>query len=235
MPDTKVKGIVDIVVLFDITGSMGPCIEAVKANLKSFVATLTDKDANDENPIKDWRMKVCGYRDYEQNPENWFVDNPFVTDVAIVEAQIDDSKMQVSGGGDEPESLLDALHKIATMDQSGLQDGVDPNKWRARGTCARSIIFFTDASFKLMSIPEAPGGNVVDILMKLTQSRIILNGFFPPNDKYEDLGTMDGAYCKPIPDLNKLIETEPDVFTQLLKVLAKTIVKSSYDQVITLD
>ena len=42
----KVKGVVDIVFLLDITGSMEPCINAVKDNIQAFVATLTAKDAN---------------------------------------------------------------------------------------------------------------------------------------------------------------------------------------------
>jgi hypothetical protein len=77
-----------------------------------------------------------------------------------VEAQL--ANLRAAGGGDEPESLLDALYKVATMEATpkGAQ-GEEPNKWRYRSDAARVVIVFTDASFKeTMSIPEAKGGSL---------------------------------------------------------------------------
>jgi len=194
MSDKKIKGVVDIVVLLDISGSMQDCIDAVKGSVSTFVTGLEAKDANNESPIKDWRIKVCGYRDHAADAENWFVDNPFVTDVASVQAQIASSNMQASGGGDEPESLLDALFKIAKTEQAGVQDGVDSLKWRARGTCARAVIFFTDATFKTpMTIPEAAGGGVGDAITALMGSKVILCGFCPEWEGYHELASVDRA------------------------------------------
>lgn len=189
----KVKGIVDIVVLMDISGSMQPCIDAVKSSVAAFVQTLESKDANNESPIRDWRMKVCGYRDQTCDAK-WFVDNPFVRDVASVQAQLAASRMQASGGGDEPESLLDALYKIAKMEQSGIQDAENPDRWRARGTCARAVVFFTDATFKTpMTLPEAAGGGVDDVINAIMASKIILCGFCPEWEGYYELASVDRA------------------------------------------
>lgn len=198
MSDKKIKGVVDIVVLLDISGSMQECIDAVKGSVSTFVSGLEAKDANNESPIKDWRIKVCGYRDHQPRPgttdENWFIDNPFVSDVASVQAQIAASNMQANGGGDEPESLLDALFKLAKMDQAGVQDGVDPSKWRTRGTSARAVIFFTDATFKNpMTIPEASGGGIGDTITALMGSKIILCGFCPEWEGYHELASVDRA------------------------------------------
>lgn len=194
MSDTEIKGVVDIVVLLDTSGSMQECIDGVKTCIGSFVNGLEAKGANNESPIKDWRMKVCGYKDHEADGENWFTDNPFVSDVASVQSQIAGSNMQASGGGDEPESLLDALFKIVKMEQSGVQEGADPNKWRARGTSARAVIFFTDATFKdPMTIPEAAGGGLPDVKNAITGAKIILCGFCPETDKYCLLGTIGKA------------------------------------------
>ena len=57
---TKVKGVVDIVFLIDVSGSMAHCIEALKENIKSFVKTLTSGDGgpNEAGPaVKDFRIK----------------------------------------------------------------------------------------------------------------------------------------------------------------------------------
>ncbi|MEI7728109.1 MAG: hypothetical protein WCO56_00945 [Verrucomicrobiota bacterium] len=194
MADNKIKGVVDIVVLLDVTGSMQECIDAVKNSISTFISGLAVKDANNEAPIKDWRMKICGFRDHQANESNWFVDNPFVRDVAAVQTQLAAPTMQASGGGDEPESLLDALFKLAKMEQAGVQDAEDPNKWRARGTAARAIIFFTDATFKTpMTIPEAAGGGVPDVITAIIANRIILCGFCPEWQGYLDLASADRA------------------------------------------
>jgi len=110
------------------------------------------------------------------------------------------SNMQARGGGDEPESLLDALFKLAKMEQCGVQDAEDPNKWRARGTAARAIIFFTDATFKTpMTIPEAVGGGVPDVITAILANRIILCGFCPEWQGYLDLGSADRAEFEFVP------------------------------------
>lgn len=194
MAETKIKGVVDIVVLLDVTGSMQECIDAVKHSISTFITGLSAKDANNDSPVKDWRIKVCGYRDQLVDPNNWFVDNPFVRDTAAVQAQLSAPNMQASGGGDEPESLLDALFKLAKMEQAGVQDSEDPNKWRARGTAARAIIFFTDATFKTpMTAPEAAGGGVPDVITAILANRIILCGFCPEWQGYLELASADRA------------------------------------------
>jgi len=190
MSETKIKGVVDIVFLLDVSGSMQECIDAVKGSISTFINTLSAKDANTDAPIKDWRMKLGGYRDHQHNETNWFVENPFVRDAAAVQAQLSADNMQASGGGDEPESLLDALYKLAKMDQAGVQDTEDPNKWRARSTAARAVIFFTDATFKTpMTIPEGAGGGVPDVLTALSSNEVILCGFCPEWSGYLELAT----------------------------------------------
>src|SRR5205823_10862629 len=61
----KVKGVADIVFLLDATGSMGPCINAVKQNIKTFAQTFTTPTPNGPAVVKDWRAKVMGYRDLD--------------------------------------------------------------------------------------------------------------------------------------------------------------------------
>lgn len=191
---SKVKGVADIVMLLDVTGSMQDCIDAVKRNIGRFIADLSSTDANNESPIKDWRMKVCGYRDHKANPSNWFVDNPFVRDLASVQAQLAAPNMEAAEGGDEPESLLDALMTLTRMEASTPQEGEHPNKWRDRSAAVRIIVFFTDATFNTpMSIPEASGGTVEDVVIALMGSRIILCGFVPEWDGYYELASADRA------------------------------------------
>ena len=192
----KVKGVVDVVILLDVSGSMQDCINAVKANISSFITDLGKADANGTALIKDWRMKVCGYRDQACDGDSWFVENPFVRDAASVQAQLDNPSMVAQGGGDEPESLLDALFHLSQTDTAGIQDGEDPLKWRPLGAAKRVIVFFTDATFKTpMTLPEASGGTVLDVITLLQNKKIKVCAFVPEWQGYEDLFGMDGAEC----------------------------------------
>jgi len=190
----KTKGVADIVFMIDVSGSMEPCIDALRLNIEAFAESLSRGDANNAAPVKDWRAKVVGYRDLDSAEGEgvpWIIDNPFVRDVAALKAQL--AGLRAMGGADEPESLLDALFKVATMEAvpKGSQT-VDPNKWRYRSDAARVVIVFTDASFKeTMGIPEAKGGSLQDVANVVMANRIILSLFAPNFEGYDRLSQID--------------------------------------------
>jgi hypothetical protein len=250
----KVKGVVDLVMLIDCSGSMQDCIDAIKQSIAAFVQQMSAADANGGSPVRDWRMKICGYRDHPHDGESWFVDNPFVADLAGVQAQLNAPALRATGGGDEPESLLDALFKVASMEQTGPQDAPSPERWRQRGTATRVVVFFTDASFKdPMTIPEAAGGSIGDVVNKIMSQRIVMCGFMPEWEKYEFLGGADKAefnYVVRIADNPALaglgkpgsegdaasraavaalknISADADGFKKIMLQLAKTVAKSA--------
>ncbi len=192
----KKKGIADIVFLLDVSGSMQDCIDAVKGSVTTFINQLAAPDANNALPIKDWRVKVCGFRDQSSDSANWWVDNPFVRDAAAIQEQLTAANMQASGGGDEPESLLDALYKVANMGESGVQDGELPDKWRDSRSAVRAVVCFTDATFKSpMTLPEANGGTVSDVITTLTANKIVLLALVPEWDGYNELGLSTEPKC----------------------------------------
>jgi hypothetical protein len=185
-----------VVILLDVTDSMQDCIDAVKANISSFISDLCKAGVNGTALVKAWRMKVCGYRDQTADGDSWFINNPFVRDVASVERQLDSPSMTARGGGEEPSSLLDALFRLGQSETVELQDGEDPSHWRAWGDAERVIIFFTDATFKSpMTLPEGSGGTVLDVITLLQNKKIKVCGVVPEWLGYEDLYGMDGAEC----------------------------------------
>lgn len=193
---SKTKGVADIVFLVDVSGSMAPCIDALRTNIKAFIQTLSAGDPANANaaPVRDWRAKVVGYRDIESAASDgvqWLEDQPFVRDATALEAQL--AALRAEGGGDEPESLLDALYTVATMEASpkGSQSD-DPGKWRYRSDAARVVVVFTDASFKeTMSIPQAKGGALQDVANVVMANRIILSLFAPNFEGYDRLSQID--------------------------------------------
>jgi hypothetical protein len=193
-PRQKTKGVVDLVFLIDVSGSMSSCIDALRRNVEVFIDSLSRGDANNASPVKDWRGRVVGYRDYEEaisEGQPWIVENPFVRDAAALKAQL--SQLSAAGGGDEPESLLDALYKVASLEAmpKGAQSE-DPMKWRYRSDAARVVIVFTDAPYKeTMSLPEAKGGSFQDVANIVMANRIILSIFAPNFEGYDRLSQID--------------------------------------------
>jgi hypothetical protein len=190
----KTKGVADVVFLIDVSGSMAPIIDALRKNIEAFVDSLSSGGANNAAPVRDWRGKVVGYRDIEAASTEgleWIEDHPFVRDTATLKAQL--ASLKAHGGGDEPESLLDALYKVATMEATAKgSQSEDPNKWRYRSDAARVVVVFTDASFKeTMSIPEAKGGSLQDVANVVMANRIILSLFAPNFEGYDRLSQID--------------------------------------------
>ena len=233
----KTKGVADIVFLVDVSGSMSPCIDALRRNIEAFIDSLSRGDANNAAPVRDRRGKVVGYRDIEAAQSEglpWIVDNPFVRDDGALKAQL--GTLQANGGGDEPESLLDALYKVASMEAvpKGSQTE-DPAKWRYRSDAARVVIVFTDASFKeTMSLPEAKGGSLQDVANLVMANRIILSLFAPNFEGYDRLSQIDKSEWEvveyeglnPQEALQKFT-SDPVNFRNTLKQLAASVSRSA--------
>jgi hypothetical protein len=234
---SKTKGVADIVFVVDVSGSMSTCIDALRQNIEAFVDSLSQGDANNAAPVKDWRGKVVGYRDIEAAETEglpWIVDNPFVRDTSALKAQL--ATLQAAGGGDEPESLLDALYKVASMEASPKGSQMeDPGKWRYRSEAARVVIVFTDASFKeTMNIPEAKGGSLQDVANLVMANRVILSLFAPNFEGYDRLSQIDKSEWEvvefeglsPQEALQKFT-SDPINFRTTLKQLAASVSRSA--------
>ncbi len=209
----KVKGVADIVFCIDITGSMGPCIVGVLDNLKHLAEGF-----GAANVSLDWKAKAVGYRDVDASgtPFEGF-DNPFTSNIDDLKAQFD--RFEASGGGDEPESLFDAMLKIATA-----------GDWpHPVGAALRTIVVFTDASpHGQLSASLWTGDlsfNRVSSELRKAHTKLFLNA--PEHPNYNSFSALLGGDCR----YSSLGTTRTEVlsklqtqgFDQLLLSLGKTV------------
>ncbi len=230
----KTKGVADLVFMVDVSGSMATCIAALRTNIEAFIDSLSRGDGNNVAPVRDWRAKVVGYRDIEADGDGWFLDSPFVRDVAALKTQL--SALKAEGGGDEPESLLDALYKVATMEANPKGSPTeDAQKWRYRSDAARVVVVFTDARFKeTMSIAEAKGGSLQDVANVLMANRIILSLFAPNFEGYDRLSQVDKSEWEVVEadglspqEALQQFTSDPVNFKTTLKQLAASVSRSA--------
>ena len=226
----KSRGVVDIVFLMDATASMQTCIDKLKGNIATFVDSMCDT-TNQENPVRDWRAKVVGYRDFLDDPSTALEDNPFVSEASAVQSQL--NSLEALGGGDIPESLLDGIYHVANMGQNdrGAQE-IDPNKWRYRSSAARVVIIFTDADYHPTT---KDGGTFDDIVLACTSNRILLFIFAPEMDCYDQLAEIDKSEYEAIElqgdetgaDALERYTSEPEGFKKAMQQLGKSVSASA--------
>lgn len=109
---------VDVALCFDLTGSMRNEAEAARNKLLTVFNTLKTK-----YPEKKFRLALVGYRD--KNDKKQFDILDFTEDIESVKTVLSQiiEKGEVMGGGDIPENVAEALHKL-----HGLSWGVDSIK-----------------------------------------------------------------------------------------------------------
>tara|TARA_B100000579_G_scaffold429794_1_gene442131 strand:+ start:299 stop:970 length:672 start_codon:yes stop_codon:yes gene_type:complete len=138
---------IDIVMCIDATGSMKPVIDMVKDNALQFDQRLKAALAEKEKIVDKLRIRLVVYRDIvEDGLDNALLASDFLT-LPDEQEKFRDFIESISafGGGDEPESGLEAL--VTAMN----------SPWTREGDKKRHlVVLFTDApAHKLESIPSS--------------------------------------------------------------------------------
>ena len=232
----KVKGVVDFVFAVDVSASMGPCIDALAEGLSRFIAELVE---NPQAPVRSWRGRVVGFRDVRIDDEP-FVEFPFVEDDSgALAAQL--TQLIPQGGGDTPESLLDALWKIVHVGETPQgATTFEPTRWRHRRDAARVVIVFTDADFHpTLSLPDVEGGTLDDVANAIMEHRVYLHVFAPDLPGYASLSEIDRAEFQPIcgpredpqAAMRRLVSNTAN-FHATLEMLARSVSRSAAVEVL---
>lgn len=231
----KPKGVVDICFLLDATGSMQPCIDAVKNGIRHFINSLTSPESNGGIRIENWRASICAYRDITYEPrfgKEWLIMHDFTDDVATLDSQL--GALVAEGGGDEPESLLDALYYVVNRGKTEKNAPMEPGKWRYASEAARCVVVLTDASYHPKM--ENSGATVQELIPILQQERIRLSLFAPEMPCHYELSCLDKCTYEAIevPEgdmkgTQKAVAeyvSNPQNFNKTLELLAKSISQS---------
>lgn len=180
----------DIAFLIDYTGSMGTPIKTVAASLESFFDDLDNIFA--ENDIDDWRACVVGYKDKTVD-DPWFtIASKFTRDISQLKNGV--LSLSPDGGGDAPESTVDAMNQAMDFGDSALGGAEDETKWRpfsdsesAYGQLERILIVFTDADTK---------GNIYDTIARARSSNFKIVLIAPQQSSYDKLYENDDITIK---------------------------------------
>lgn len=128
---------VDIVFVIDVTGSMEPVLQQVQRGALSFHRDLINAMEEKHKRISSLRVRLIAFRDYlHDEPADAMLSTEFMTlpdDLERFEEAV--NFLEPFGGGDEPESGLEAL---AFAIHSDWERGLDRRR--------HIVVLFTDAS-----------------------------------------------------------------------------------------
>jgi hypothetical protein len=164
------KGIADVVICIDATGSMATCIDGVKSHVQDLCAGF---ESNSSQIKLDWRVRLLAYRDLNMGEETQAF--PFTND--IEQFRRDVASISAAGGGDEPESTLDVLFQALD------------SPWREQ--CNKCIAIFTDATphpeLHPSSVEPGQPRDLDEVINKLVPSKAYVFLYAPESPVYEEL------------------------------------------------
>jgi len=204
----KVKGIADIVFCIDATGSMQPCIDNVKSNIGNFATSIQTASPNTK---VDWRARVLAYRDFTVDKEYLLNDFNFVNTPEELKNQLD--QISADGGGDEPESTLDAI-LYATL----------KSDWR--NDAHKVIVVFTDATpIKNLNSKTTSELGIPDdfevFIQLLMEKRMKLFLYGQESSIYDDLSKVSRTVITQYS--NAVEELQTADFKAILETIGKTV------------
>jgi hypothetical protein len=136
---------VDIVLCIDTTMSMRPVLENVKSSALSFHERLSTVMAEKGKGISQLRVKVIAFRDYGDRADDALEETGFLQLPASAGAYEDFvRRLEPRGGGDAPESGLEAL---ALAVRSPWEKGLDRRR--------HVVVVFSDAPAHPLRSPAA--------------------------------------------------------------------------------
>ena len=205
----KSYGYVDIVVALDTTGSMSGIINAVQRNIAAKLIGELKKQMAKSQSMLAWRGRVIGYGDVKIGEP--ITGNPFTDQESVLVDQI--MNIPPTGGGDEPESALDAL-MVATR-----------SDWR-EGPVHKVVVLITDATTHPQMEPSTVSSGPRDVAFlreEMIKQRIKLFLYGQECLSYVELKRLPKASIALWP-ASEIYDALPTLdFAKEFEVMAKTI------------
>lgn len=115
-PELSIKNTIDIAICVDCSWPMAPVLDSVKDNIVHLLEDINEYN-KDAKLVADWRARIIGYRNFEEDNECLLNDNPFVATIEEVKAQLAGIICKGYSENSPKSSSLDALwYAIETSD-----------------------------------------------------------------------------------------------------------------------
>lgn len=168
LPQNKYIPGIDVVILFDVTGSMSPYIKAMIQNIEQLMDNLS-------NLSPSVRIGLASFRDFADRGGSkgdlpYMFNAALTSDVSVIKSKL--STLKATGGGDAPESLATAIR--AAVDGKDLPKYFSSSdmQWQNDPSRIKIVLGITDAADKKDNLPT--GAATLQEAAELMKSQGIL-------------------------------------------------------------
>lgn len=150
LPQNKYIPGIDVVILFDVTGSMSPYIKAMIQNIENLMDNLSGLSPS-------VRIGLASFQDFADkggSKGDWpyKLEASLTSDVAIIKSKL--SALKAYGGGDAPESLATAIRAAVDGNAMPKYFSESDMQWQNDPGRIKIVLGITDASNKATNLPE---------------------------------------------------------------------------------
>jgi hypothetical protein len=187
------KGIADVVFVIDASGSMEPCISALKANIASFASSLEGANA----ASFDLRLEFIAVKSDEDGGSCGMSTSRIngAADVAgaIYKGGSAQGSSKLWSGPAEFRNGLDRVEVGGNEDNLFALDTALDLPWRQANGCHRVVVLLTDEPPETGALPAARRARVPDLILKINDLRVKLFVVGPYSETFAELQAADGS------------------------------------------
>lgn len=197
-PKLSIKKTIDIVICVDCSWPMSPVLDSVKDNIVYLLEDINEYN-KDAKPVADWRARIIGYRNFEEDNEYLLNDNPFVTTIEEVKSQLSNIVCKGYSENSPKSSSLDALWYATKTSNWRYKESTHNEELGDPGGGFPFFVVLFTASLPLpvniKTLVDIYGADSdPSVLMgEMAVGRILLTLFGPDNLVYKELRQAPGS------------------------------------------
>lgn len=189
----SIKNTIDIVICVDCSWPMAPVLDSVKDNIVHLLEDINEYN-KDAKLVADWRARIIGYRNFEEDNEYLLNDNPFVATIEGVKSQLAGIICKGYSENSPKSSSLDALwYAIETSDWHYRKSEED-SIYGKRGVLSYVVLFTVSQSLpiNLKTIKDLPPANLDTTILndKMCIDFIRLTLFGPEDSMFKEMNKV---------------------------------------------
>jgi hypothetical protein len=225
------KGIADIVFCLDASGSMQPCIDAVKSHIEEFLAGLKSNGQMQW----DWRLDFIAHHAEDQCGSAIFSHTSLsCSDMDLIDRLYRNSGNAASNKAFFTSELKDfkkGLEKIRVIGDEAPLVALDfclDLPWRATEGCHRVVILMTDEPFESGAAQAFQQSRFDDLRKKIMALKVMLFIVAPQSSVFNELSAVDKSEYEVVDDRGNGLSTVD--FRKVLTYIGKSISASAPSQ-----
>lgn len=192
-PKLSIKNTIDIVICVDCSWPMAPVLDSVKDNIVHLLEDINEYN-KDAKLVADWRARIIGYRNFEEDNEYLLNDNPFVSTIEEVKTQIAGIVCKGYSENSPKSSSLDALwYAIETSDWRYKNTHNEEEEWiDNRNGNHEYVVLFTASlplpvNIKTIADLHGADSKLLNLMQTIAIDHIILTLFGPDNPMFKEM------------------------------------------------